>query len=811
MLVSLDWIKDFTDIPGDLSPQELGSRFTLATAEVEGVETIGDHWKKIRVVEVLEKEKHPEADKLNLVTFKASDDEVFKVVCGASNVKIGMKTPYAPTGVTLPNGLTLEPKKIRGVLSEGMLCSEEELGFAEESEGILELPSDAPLGMDMLEYFKESEDLIIDIDNKSLTHRPDLWGHYGLAREFAAIFKNPLKDQFNSDWEKKHTSLFTNDPSPMKIKVEEDSSCLGYFGLSVDGVQVGESPQWIKRRLLAVGLRPINNIVDISNYVMLELGFPLHIFDRNKIQGDCVHIKRVGGEENFVTLDEIERKLVASDTVICDQEKPLVLAGIMGGLNSGVDDDTTQVFIETANWKAAEVRTTSTRLGLRTDSSQRYEKTLDSLLMKRTILRTLELILELCPEAKVVGSLEYDGPNLEEIKSVEVKISHEHLIKTLGHELSENEVIDILERLDFKVENSSGVYNVGVPSYRATKDIECDADIVEEIGRIVGYDNITPISPQLDITPARLSPAQELHRKIRDFMVQHTSALEINTYAMVGEKLLKKCQWPSLNEKLKLINSLSKDHDRMRDSLVPSFLEVSGLNAKNYDQFRFFELGRSYLPDNKNFSSDQYQLGIAFYDREKPVFMDLANQVIDLLGACNISADLVESHPKFKNNLVNEEWMGLHPFEFRNIRIQGKMNGVIFSVHPLMARNFKVKGHLSFAFIDTTAFQDRPVKDKVKYKPLPKFPGSHFDYTLTLNAEQTVGQIFAALKGVKIKEITESKVVDIFEPKDDENRYVTIRTHFLDAEKTLSGEFLKEAESVILSKLEKSGFPLKQG
>lgn len=810
MLISLNWIKEFTNLPTDMSAKDLGIKFTMATAEVEEVIKIGEHWSKVKVVEVVEKEKHPEADKLNLVTFKVSDSETFRVVCGASNVKIGMKTPYAPIGLTLPNGLTLEPKKIRGVLSEGMLCSEEELGLAESSEGILELPSDAPVGQTLLEYFNENEDILLDIDNKSLTHRPDLWGHYGMAREFSAIFKNELKNPFDAKWEEDLLSKISGDDSPMKVKVEEGTSCLSYFGLSLDNVTVCESPNWIKARLNAVGLRPINNIVDISNYVMLELGMPLHIFDRDLIQGNCVVIKNAIDDENFVTLDEQERVLKNSDTVICDSEKPLVLAGIMGGLNSGVNEKTKNIFIEVANWKAAEVRKTSTRLGLRTDSSQRYEKTLDGQLCKRTLLRTLELVLKACPEAKVIGKIEYDGVDLSTFNPLLVKISMGKIQSILGNDISEDIVTDILKRLDFRVSKNNDVLTVTVPSYRSTKDIECDADIIEEIGRIIGYDNIVPLSPKLEIFPVRLTPAQQLHRELRSTLVNNANALEINSYAMVGEKLLKSVSWPIMNEKLCLINSLSKDHDRMRPSLVPSFLEVAGLNSKNFSQARFFEIGRAYLPSDKNFSEESTHLGMCFIDKSDSPFVSLVNSVEKVLNNSNIPFDLAPSHPKFKNNLVDESWNGIHPFEFYNIRIMGKMDGVIFSLHPLMAKKLKIKGNVSIAIVDLSKIQDRPLAKKVKYSPLPKFPGSTFDYTLELELNTQVGDVIDCLKKLKIKEIKDTKVVDIYTPDNSEKKYLTLKTEFIDQEKTLSGDFLKQSESMLINHLEKNNYRLKQ-
>ncbi|WP_419168585.1 phenylalanine--tRNA ligase subunit beta [Halobacteriovorax sp.] len=808
MLISIDWIKDFVKVP-DLDANEIGSKFTLATAEVEDVLSVGDHLEAITVVEVLEKEKHPEADKLNLVTFTNGKDK-FQVVCGAANVRVGMRTAYAPLGITLPNGLTLEPKKIRGVLSEGMLCSEEELGFAEDSAGIIELDKvfDNPeLGKNMLELYNEKKDVLLDVDNKSLTHRPDLWGHFGIAREFATIFENELQNPFNESWSKDLKSKFSSDAAPMKIKVEEGTSCLGYFGLSVDNVKVGESPLWMKKRLQAVGLRPINNIVDISNYVMLELGIPLHIFDREKISGDTVVISSLKDETEFTTLDEEKRKLVAGDTVIGDSDKPLVLAGIMGGLNSGVDENTSKIFIEVANWKAAEVRKTSTRLGLRTDSSSRYEKTLDSLMLERTLLRTLEYILKENPEAKVIGDIQYDGPNLSEIKPVSIESSAAKINKALGKEVSFDEMKRIFTSLDIQIEGSADKFIAHIPSYRATKDIETGSCLVEEIGRVIGFDNIAPTSPKLDISPVKLSPAQKLHRSMKNFMVNHASAFEVMTYPMIGPKLLKKAMYDHKGG-LELINALSKDAALMRESLVPSFLEAAAANAKNSSAFKFFEIGRTYHANDKDFVKEESVYGALYFDKEATPFMDLLNDTTRLLDSVNINYQLNDRNPKFKSNAVDEDWNGIHPYEFYNLRIQGKMDGVIFSVHPLVLKQFKIKGNVSIALVNMSAFESRPQKDKVKYQPLAKFPGSTFDCTVEVSEEVAVGDILKSLSKLKIKELTSTTIADIY--KHDNMKSVTLRSEFLDPNSTLSGEFITEASNKIVETLEKNGFPLKK-
>ncbi|MFP4444454.1 MAG: phenylalanine--tRNA ligase subunit beta, partial [Spirochaetia bacterium] len=375
MYISTEWIQDYVDIK-NIEPDALAERFTLATCEVEGYETAGELFEKVRVAKVTAVEPHPNADKLKVVTFSLGGGESGKVVCGAPNVAAGQKVPFAPVGVTLPVGFTLERKEIRGVVSEGMLCAEDELGLSDDHEGLMELRPETPEGITMAEYLGTTRTIILDIDNKSITHRPDLWGQYGMAREFAAVFGKPPADRFNRKWEEQLLARFNKEKSPVSVEVREDSCGRAYFGYTVSGIKVGESPAWMKRRLTDCGLRPINSIVDISNYVMLELGMPNHIFDRKKIEGDAVIIRSLKEEIEFTTLDGETRKLIPGDTVVADKEKPLVIAGIMGGLYSGVTALTDEIFVEAANWDPALIRRTSTRIGLRTDSSLRFEKTL---------------------------------------------------------------------------------------------------------------------------------------------------------------------------------------------------------------------------------------------------------------------------------------------------------------------------------------------------------------------------------------------------------------------------------------------------
>lgn len=800
MLISLNWIKDFVDIP-DMSPKELSSLFTLATAEVEDVIVKGENLKPILCVEIKSLKPHPEADKLNLVTIFTGKEER-EIVCGATNVRVGLKVPYAPTGTTLPNGMTLEPKKIRGILSEGMLCSEVELGISEEGKGLMELDPSVVPGTSIVDYLNIKSDVILDVDNKSLTHRPDLWGYLGLAREFAAAHKKPLKNRFTAEWEQKIEANFNKAMSPVKVEVSQDSSCLAYYGLSLDIPKMGETPEYIKTRLESVGLRTINLIVDISNYVMVELGMPNHVFDRTKIAGEKVIIRRPQAEK-FQTLDLVTRDLIPADTVIADSEKTLVLAGLMGGVESGVTPDSTKLFLEVANWEAPEVRKTSVRLGLRSDSSQRYEKTLDSNMCYRTLLRMVELITELCPGATVTGMPEKFVREDKLSKALTLSISHSQIIKNLGMEISKDTVRDIFERLDFKVEDINDEFKVTVPSYRTTKDISCKADLIEEIGRMIGYDNIVPVSPMLPVKPIRLSAAKQFHRKVQDFLVQQGKALQVMTYPLTGKELLQKSLWPVSNDHLTLVNALSVEQDRMRPSLIPSAIDMASQNQKHFDSFSFFEIGRSYL----DYEKERTHILIGMYSKNETRFLEVENLVEKLLATLSVSYNFAATNSKFPNSVL-PEWAGIHPHEFLNIQIMGKFVGAINTVHPLVLKNFKMKGFLTLAVIDITDIESKEIKDKTKYQPIPKFPSSSCDFTVVMKAELSAASALAALNSIKLKELKSKAIVDVFVINDEE-KAVSIRTVFEDTEKTLSTESIKELEQKVVQALEKAGFPLR--
>ncbi len=811
MKISINWISDFVDLPTGLSDKDLAERITLSVCEVEGVERIGTILEEVVIAEIISVVPHPDAEKLKLATVNTGGNEV-TVVCGAENCRTGIKVPYAAIGVTLPTGVTLQKKRIRGIESCGMLCAEDELGLSDKHEGLMEIDGDIQTGSTLSQALGDAaaSDLLLDIDNKSLTHRPDCWGHYGLAREFAAVFYKPFRDRFNKSWADSIKKKIGVSEPPVTIHVDRNSANQGFVGLSVDGVRIGISPDWMQRRLIAAGMRPVNTIVDISNYVMLEMGIPNHIFDRNAISGGKIIVRRAGRDMNFTTLDGQVRALKASDTMVCDTRHELAIAGIMGGMESSISDETTQIMIEAANWTDVEIRRTGTRLGLRTDASIRYEKSLDSQQLEKSILRIYELILQFNPDARASGGIQTD--NMPEPLDLAIKICLPGISELLGISIDKETLHDILERLDFKVSDipgSSTEFMIHVPSWRSTKDIECEVDIAEEIGRIIGYEKIIPVSPGHDIRPLQLSPGKKLFRKIQDFMVLRGHALEIMTYPLIGPSLLHKASWPIMNENLCLANALNPEQDRMRPSLIPSLLQAAADNRKRYDTFRLFECGRAYInPEHKNCFPDLHQVGIVFQAENKTPVIELIDTVEELLKYLDLPGNVIQGDPQKPHKLIPEAWAGSHPHEFLDVLIKGESRGVLLSVHPQITETFKIKGRTSLAVLDFTDSMDQSIISKTTFKSLDRFPGAVFDVTVVMQKNAYISNAVDAVNNLRIKEIRSVRILDIFN-LEEKSKAVTLRIEMRDADKTLDTGFLQNTERKIIEWLDEEGFPLR--
>jgi len=792
--ISINWIRDFVPLP-TLNPQEISNRITLSTAEVEGVEEIGKQFAQVLTARVLEVKPHPNAEKLRLVRVHDGMGEM-EVVCGAPNVAVGQIVALAKAGAVLPTG-ELKAAVIRGVRSEGMILAEDELGVSSNHDGIMVFSSETAVGQTLDKLFG-APDIVLEIDNKSLTHRPDLWGHVGFAREFAAITHRP--HHFRTD-----TSQITPpaEPDPLVVENRTPELCPRYSALVVRNVRVLPSPLWLQQRLRAVGLRPINNLVDVTNYVMLEVGEPLHAFDRRQILGDKIVIRRAEPGEHFITLDEREHELISDDILIADGERAVALAGVMGGMNSAVADDTTCVVLEAANFHPAHIRRTAGRLNLRTDSSQRFEKSLDPANTIPALIRAFELLKLTCPEAEPGSVLLDSWPNPP--KPIDIVIDFEHIHSRLGERLPEERIIDILKSLQFGVRRLSDQgLEIRVPTWRATKDISMKADIVEEIGRIFGYDNITPRAPLVLSDPPPINFQRRFEWKIRDLFCGQLHFDEVTNYSFTSEAVMLRCGLDP-EPALRLKNPLSKEMDRMRTSLVPSVLTNIELNQKNLAQFRLFEIGRTTLKDNRKdptLAKENRRICGALYGGEEMSFFTakgVVEEFLQQIGIADWSLDAKSSLPAWA-----------HPGRGVVLRAHGQELGVVAELHPRVADSFELKQRVAIFDMDLDIMFTMP-KIKKSFTPLRRFPVNPIEITVVMDERRPVSEVENVIRAAGGDFLVGFEFLYIYQGErlPVGQKAVTYHVDFGAPDRTLTREETATLHSKLTQTLRDNGMPLR--
>lgn len=596
MYISYNWLKDFVKIPAKEKPETIATELTGHTVEVEGLVNQADQFAKVVVGRVLDVQKHPNADRLRLTVVDVKTKKL-NIVCGAPNVAVGQLVPVALVGAKLPNGLEIKESLIRGEQSNGMICAEDELGLGKNHEGILVLKDGAKIGESFAKYLK-ANDIIFEIDNKSLSNRPDLLNHYGLARELAAIFNLPLKS-YEKFLERKWEFLSVKE-NKFSVKVEDADLCPRYMAVKVENIEIKESPEWLKTRLIAINQRPINNIVDLTNYVMFDCGQPMHAFDAADIKK--IVVRRAAKNEILETLDGVERHLDNNDLVIAAGNNILAIAGVMGGHASGVKAETTALILESANFLASSVRKTSQKLGLRTEASVRFEKSLDPNLAEVAMLRFLTLLKEVCPTLKITSAL-LDVNNFKPVVSV-VDLNLGWLANKIGQEIPQEATVNILERLGFVVKHKhDDNLEVVVPSWRATKDVSNREDLAEEVLRLYGYDNIISQMPVLTMNLPEINEERKIERKIKNILSLKYALAETYNYSFVGEEQLKKLNIDFF-QYLKLANPLAETQTLLRQSLVPGLISNIKANQFKSEELGFFEVGNVFFNAPGNLKKD---------------------------------------------------------------------------------------------------------------------------------------------------------------------------------------------------------------
>jgi len=738
MYLSLNWLKDFVKIPNKMKPEELAQLLTLHTVEVESWQSQSDAFSQVVVGKVLSVAPHPNADRLRLCKVDVKKD-VLDIVCGAPNVAAGQRVPVALVGATLPNGLNIKESEIRGEKSLGMICAEDELGLGADHEGIMVLAKHAKVGQDFSAYLNLN-DIILEIDNKSLSNRGDLWGHYGMAREVSTLLKTPLLPYLKID----EKILTPSGKEKISVKIEDKDICSRYIAVKINNVKIIDSPDWLKERLAALNIKPINALVDISNYVMFELGQPLHVFDAGNIQKISIRLSKK--DEGLETLDGKERLLPEGSIVISDGSEPIAIAGIMGGANSAVNEKTTSIILEAATFDAVCIRKASQKLNLRTDASMRFEKTLDPNMPTLAWQKAWQLIKEIFPDAVLAGEIT-DISNFN-LNIEKINLDFSWLKKKIGKQISRREVQNILERLGFLVEIDKNNLVVTPPSWRAVKDVTIKEDVLEEVIRIIGYNSIASATPNSALSFLPENRELLLERKIQDVLSGGCRMLETYNYSFVSEASLSKLNIDS-SHYLKLVNPISEQQALLRQNLLPGLLQNVRLNQFNYSEFSLFEIGRIFLSlpgeyhkDSKEdflpYQGKRLALLVAGSDENK-VFTQLKSYLELLFNSLwpqvKLEYTALENIPTWaKHDQVAAIYCG------------GKELGVLGILDNKLAGNFGLKLKTAFAEIN---FKDLLQLDKSlpvnQYKEAPKYPAVIRDLSFVVDEKMLYNDFWRTL------------------------------------------------------------------
>ena len=781
----MNWISDFVDLTG-LDKLKLINQFSLSTAEVENdIFFKGSDLSGIVVAEIKSVEPHPDSKKLHLLKVDAGEAELTDVVCGAPNVRVGMKTAFAKVGAKIGE-IEITPRPLAGYMSNGMCCSEKEIGISDDHAGIMEITDDVANGCDLKDIY-EIDDIIFEVDNKSLTNRPDLWGHYGIAREFAALANRPLKPLETIDWSK-YDELPKVD---MKIL---DPLCQRYSCMQVENISKNVSPVNMRIRLFYCGMRAINFLADLTNYLMLEMGQPMHAFDSRKV--GKIRIKRFDEPFTFQTLDGVDRSIDENTLMICNDNEPVAIAGIMGGLDSEIVEDTTTLTLESATFDAASIRKSTVRLSHRTDASMRYEKSLDPEMCDVAIGRFVKLLQDIDGGAKVVSALTDEYA----FRYPEIKIDFDKAFvdKYTGIEIANGTIVETLNSLGFKASENDGNFSVTVPSWRATKDVTMKADIIEEITRIYGYDNFDVHTTRSPLYPVRPDIEKTDEDKIKDLLVKRYSLHELHSYVWAYYDELK-ALGIDVEGEIKLTNASNPNIETIRNSMIPTQLCQVNSNTSFSPDFGIFEIGRVVTAlDENNLCVEKKKLGITLYSRSKTLpalyfeLRDMLNVITDDLKHKALSFEPKENTHSFQ-----------HPRNLNRVICDGVDIGEIGIVHPTVSKKIDKKAAIVYAEIDVNALANIE-NASIVYEEPSKFPTIEIDLSFISKRFEPIAKAIAKAQSPLIKSF---EVTDVYE--DENAKSITTRIIFSHPEKTLKREEVQEVADIIIETLNNDGIQLK--
>ena len=767
MKFSYNWIREFVE-GLDTPAAPLERLITMKTAECEGIETVGELLAETCAARV--ESVAPMDNTQNVVAIvDAGRYGKRTVVCGAPNCRSGVVSAYAPIGV----------KTIHGVASDGMLASGAELGINKDSAGILELESQAGAPLPGC-----APDSIIEIDNKSITHRPDLWGHHGMAREVAAILGQPLRDPVKLE-------LIPGGAAPVRIEIPDLDLCPRYSALVFENVSVKPSPLWLQYRLTAIGLNPINNIVDLTNYIMAEIAQPMHAFDRNLLRGDTIWARPARPGESIVALNEERYDLNPANLVIADSGGPIAIAGVIGGLDSAISDKTTTIVLESANFQAASIRKTSAALKLRTDASMRFEKSQDPVNTVRGLARAVELLQELSPGARLVGGLADCMRPLTRPPAIPLPL--DWLMRKLGRQVPALEVREILERLAFGVtEDGPGRFSVTVPSWRATKDISVKDDLVEEVGRMIGYDSIEPKAPAILATVPPANPERVFQHDVRS-LIAAQGFTEVYNYSFVSEEAARAFGFTP-EDHVTVANPIASDQRLLRLSLLPEIWKNIAENAKHADSFRLFEIGRE-IHKREGLPDEITHLAAAIYSKEgdgRAALFEMKRVALCLLPGADVRPVEARAYE--------------HPARAVEVVWRGKPAGRLFELHPRMLES----GRAAILDVDLRRVESLPAQEK-RYTPIRRYPSSAFDLSVIAGRRELAGDLrdkLASFAGPMLESIEYVREYS-GPPLAEGQKSVSFRLTLGSSERTLSLDEVGVIRTGIIEAMQRLGYELR--
>lgn len=786
MLVSVEWLRDYVDI--DVDTEKLADDLTMTGSKVETIKNYGNEINKVIVGKILSLCKHPNADKLQVGIVDVGNEKL-QIITGAQNVHEGDYVPIAIHGSTLPGGIKIKRGKLRGLESNGMMCSAKELGLDEnmlpeyQRNGIFILPK-LPIGEDIKKVLKLDDDVI---EFEITPNRPDCLSVTGIARETAATYRR----NYNMP-----DIIFDEviEENPAKVTIEADDLCYRYVARVIKNVKIGPSPMWMQMRLLKSGVRPINNVVDITNYVMLELGQPLHAFDIDKVKNRHIIVRKARNDEKLVSLDGKERILDENMLVIADEDKAIGLAGVMGGQNTEITDETVNILIESANFNGSNIRYTSKKLGLRSEASLRFEKGLDPEITVLACNRAAQLMSEISNGKVLKGMIDvYPKPFNEKI----LDIKPERINKLLGINLTSNQMKNLLELIDFEVEIENQSLKVKVPAFRM--DIEGEADIAEEVGRLFGYNKIeSTLLKGTKITIGIKTERQKLIETIKDTLVS-SGLNEIITMSFMGKKDLDKINVDNdskLRYAIKIINPLGEDQSYMRTTLLPSMLNVAKTNySRKFADFEAFEISKVFIPNSLPLTElpNEIEMAIIGMYGNHGNFLRLKGIIENLFETLKIN-DV--TYIRSKNKLY-------HPGRSADIIINGERVGILGELHPDVLENYDIseKVYISELNLDIVL---RLANTNVKFTPLPKYPAVERDIAVLVDKNVFVADIKNVIIEAGGDIIDDVKLFDVYSGENipENKKSVAYSIWYRSYKRTLTDEEVNKVHSHIIEELD---------